>query len=437
MTVLVECTHVFFNPEVNSGIQRVVKNIVNKLPEGSDDILPVVLKGDEVFRVRSLYTGVTEGKLLPWSYRFERFGDRMSLFSAGSASGAKGFFSLQWMKRCSYFFCSSLFFVFANITLLLSSLFGSRRRLSLVTVKADDVLVLLDSSWSEGFFSKVDNLHGMGVKVVPVIYDVIPIVHPEFHNERMVNVFQKWFSWTAQVADGYLAISESVVEELKVVLGEQVSRERLDDFWFSSFRLGSDLKPSLDEGGVRSKVKDVYAFDASIFLSVSTIEPRKNYDYQLDAFDKLWADGMDVRLCIVGRVGWHTESLMARINSHSELGRRLFVFHDLGDHELIYCYMHSKALIFTSLAEGFGLPLVEASHYQLPVICSDIPVFREVGGDNVDYCDLDDFCSLIALIKERDSSVCDLNFSKSGCISWEESASELMKKLSFNILVNK
>jgi len=437
MTVLVECTHVFFNPEVNSGIQRVVKNIVNKLPEGSDDVISVVLKGDEIFRVRSLNAGVIEGRLLPWSYRFERFGDRMSGLSADSASGAKGFLSLQWMKHWSYFLCSSLFHVFANITLVFSSLFGARRRLLPVTAKADDVLVLLDSSWSGSFFTKVDNLRSKGVKVVPVIYDVIPIIHPEFHGERMVNVFHKWFSWTTQVADGYLAISESVVEELKIVLGEQVSREKFNGFWFSSFRLGSDLKPSLDEGGVRSKVKDIYSSDSSIYLSVSTIEPRKNYDYQLDAFDQLWADGMDVRLCIVGRVGWHTESLMARINSHSELGRRLFVFHDLGDHELIYCYMHSRALIFTSLAEGFGLPLVEASHYQLPVICSDIPVFREVGGDNVDYCDLDDTCSLIALIKERDSYLGDLTFSKSGCVSWQESASELMNKLSVNIINNK
>src|SRR3546814_82999 len=55
-------------------------------------------------------------------------------------------------------------------------------------------------------------------------------------------------------------------------------------------------------------------------LTVGTVEPRKNIGLLLDAFDRLWAQGHDVRLVVVGREGWHVEDLVARLRSHPELG---------------------------------------------------------------------------------------------------------------------
>jgi O-antigen biosynthesis alpha-1,2-rhamnosyltransferase len=109
----------------------------------------------------------------------------------------------------------------------------------------------------------------------------------------------------------------------------------------------------------------------------------------LDVFDRLWADDIGARLLLFGRLGWRSDELARRMRAHPQFGRRLFWFESGSDSELDYAYRHASALIFASRCEGFGLPLVEAMHYGMPVIASDIPVFREIGGDYPSYFDLD------------------------------------------------
>src|SRR5690606_41798773 len=125
-------------------------------------------------------------------------------------------------------------------------------------------------------------------------------------------------------------------------------------------------------------------------LMVITIEPHKNHVYLLDAFDLLWAENTDAALCFVGKIGWKNEHLIERIRRHPQLGKRLFMWNDLNDRELEYCYLNPRSLLFPSHVEGFGLPLVEAMQRKLPVMASDIPVFREIGGDAMAYFELSD-----------------------------------------------
>jgi alpha-1,2-rhamnosyltransferase len=132
---------------------------------------------------------------------------------------------------------------------------------------------------------------------------------------------------------------------------------------------------------------------------VSTIEPRKNHGYLLDAFERAWAAGSTARLCIAGRIGWKCDALLERIRNHPELNRRLFMFNDLSDTSLEYAYAQASALVFPSFVEGFGLPLVEAMQRGLPAMGSDIAVFREIGGEFMAYFDLLDPQSLADLIE--------------------------------------
>jgi alpha-1,2-rhamnosyltransferase len=127
-----------------------------------------------------------------------------------------------------------------------------------------------------------------------------------------------------------------------------------------------------------------------MFIAVGTIEPRKNHHYLLDAFDLVWQECPDTGLCIIGTIGWLGEQVMHRIRTHPQYKHNLFMFNRMSDAELDYYYRHSKALIFPSLAEGFGLPIVEALHYGLPVFASDIPIHREVGKDFCTYFDIRD-----------------------------------------------
>ena len=120
----------------------------------------------------------------------------------------------------------------------------------------------------------------------------------------------------------------------------------------------------------------------------------------IDAFERVWKQDPNARLVIVGRIGWLCESLVNRIVNHPLYQKSLFLFNDVTDSELEYCYQNAKALLFPSHAEGFGLPVAEALRHGLPVIVSDIPIHREVGRDFCTYFDNRTPDSLTHLIRD-------------------------------------
>lgn len=117
------------------------------------------------------------------------------------------------------------------------------------------------------------------------------------------------------------------------------------------------------------------------FLMVGTLEPRKGHAQTLDAFELLWAAGVQANLIIVGKHGWLVDDLAARLMSHEQLGKQLLWLDGVSDEYLEHLYNHTDCLIAASYGEGFGLPLIEAAQYKLPIIARDLPVFREVAGE--------------------------------------------------------
>jgi O-antigen biosynthesis alpha-1,2-rhamnosyltransferase len=134
---------------------------------------------------------------------------------------------------------------------------------------------------------------------------------------------------------------------------------------------------------------------------VSALSPRKNHTIALDAFDLLWDEGVDIRLVIAGDYGWNCDALVDRIRRHPQNGKRLFWLEQVRDYELETCYRLSQALITPSLAEGFNLPIVEALSKGCPVLASDLPVHREVGGEFAAYFPVADATALARLIAEH------------------------------------
>ena len=90
-----------------------------------------------------------------------------------------------------------------------------------------------------------------------------------------------------------------------------------------------------------------------------------------------------------------------RIGRHPEFGKRLFWFENVSDSELDYCYRQAAGLITASVAEGFNLPIVEALSRGCPVIASDLPVHREVGGAYAAFFPVEDAASLAGLIQQH------------------------------------
>jgi alpha-1,2-rhamnosyltransferase len=259
-----------------------------------------------------------------------------------------------------------------------------------IEIAPGDRFLLLSDSWNAfdelaPVFAKIRKEGG---EIVSCVFDLIPELYPHACHEVTVPRYRAWLRKALLESDAFLAISSTVANELAdyVEAAKLARRPGLKIGWF---RCGADMaaQPS---AAPREKIAAAVATDAPKFLMVSTIEPRKGHRVALQAFDAVWARGHDARLICVGRRGWFEEAVAAAIAGHEEFGRRLFWFDDVGDEELSYLYDHVSALVFPSYAEGFGLPIVEAARRGRVSICSDIPIFREVGRDGALYFRVND-----------------------------------------------
>lgn len=290
-----------------------------------------------------------------------------------------------------------------------------------------DLLILLDSSWQIPYWREVEEAKVSGAKVGIVVYDLIPINLPQFCDSGLVAAFSSWLPKATRVANFGLTISEATRKDLKFYVKSRGISNHLKT---ASFKLGADLDNKIDQEA-RLKIKKLFNQAQPFYLSVGTIEPRKNQSFLLDTFESLWEDGNDSRLCIVGKIGWHTEALVKRIKRHSEYNKKLFLLNDLSDSELELAYKHAKALLIPSIQEGYGLPIIEALRHKIPVFASDIPVFREVGKRYCAYFDLNLKDSLKNLLKEfevtRKFQARTINKSLAWP-NWKESTREFLQK---------
>ena len=121
-------------------------------------------------------------------------------------------------------------------------------------------------------------------------------------------------------------------------------------------------------------------------LFVSTLEPRKNVVNLLEAFARAVAAGYPGELVLVGRWGWRTEAAQAAL-ARSPVRDRIRHLDYLERAALSAVMRRAEALVFPSLLEGFGLPVVEAMACGVPVIVSRVSSLPEVAGDAALYVD--------------------------------------------------
>lgn len=267
-----------------------------------------------------------------------------------------------------------------------------------IEIAEGDRFLMLSDSWNafEELAPVFAKIRAEGGEVVTCVFDLIPELYPHACHEATVPRYRAWLRKALLESDSFLAISRTVAEELADYVAAQnlPHRAGLKIGWF---HCGSDIAAGAPHAP-RAKITAAVAGEAPTFLAVGTIEPRKGQRVALRAFDELRAQGRDLRLIVVGRRGWFEEAVVAEMLRHAEFGRRLFWFDDVDDGELSFLYDHAAALIFPSYAEGFGLPIVEAARLGRPVICSDIPVFREVGGAGALYFRVNDAQALAETI---------------------------------------
>ncbi|MDE1164234.1 MAG: glycosyltransferase [Pseudomonas sp.] len=259
----------------------------------------------------------------------------------------------------------------------------------IVVPKKDDIFLGLDlnarviGAVQTGMFQ---DWKRRGAKVSFVIYDILPIEHPEWWPGEVGMHHEQWLRAVMSVSDSLLCISKAVsnsVQAWAVRAGYDAGKIPVMKF----FHLGADVENSLPSIGIPENGEAVLGLlkSAPSFLMVGTVEPRKGYALTLSAFELLWAQGADIKFVIVGKEGWLVEELAQRMRNHPELGSKLFWLEGASDEYLDKIYDAATCLIAASEGEGFGLPLIEAAQHKLPIIARDIPVFREVAGEHCHY----------------------------------------------------
>lgn len=115
------------------------------------------------------------------------------------------------------------------------------------------------------------------------------------------------------------------------------------------------------------------------FITVGTIEPRKNHLLLLHIWRQLAAELDDhcPRLVIVGRRGWENENIIDLLERSPAIRQHVIELTDVNDTDMIALMRNARALLLPSFEEGWGLPVAEALTLGTPVVCSDIPALRE------------------------------------------------------------
>ena len=292
-----------------------------------------------------------------------------------------------------------------------------------------DTLLMLDSSWDRydvfrKFFAQLRRMNG---RICVAVYDLVPVLFPQYTEEGMPRMFKKWLHTAVQEADSMLCISSTVADQLCDYIRTNHLPIRPSGLKIGHFYLGADFSrtDSLTVDPDIAKILE-QTKNQKKFLSVSTLEPRKNYDFMLKVVEELWKKGFDIVYFIVGKKGWNAADLVKKISHHPELNKRLFWFPYCSDSSLQQLYRGADILLNLSHSEGYGLSLVEGAHFQCSVIASDIPVFREVIADQTTL-----FCNIGSVEETVDTIAARLQAdqfvpSNAKCYLWADSLDQIL-----------
>ncbi len=167
---------------------------------------------------------------------------------------------------------------------------------------------------------------------------------------------------------------------------------------------------------------------SAVILAVGTIEPRKNIDALLRAFQKLREQQTGVQLVIVGKSGYRSSAVLM----NESLMKDVIILDFCSDELLDALYQKATMSIYPSLFEGFGFPPLEAQRYGVPVIAGFHSSLQEVLKDSVLYADVLDVHALtramqsILLDQKLRSELIGKGVDNTKRFSWERAASRLI-----------
>lgn len=431
--IFIDCTQTYFWGG-NSGIQRVTRNIANQalsMEHPKCDVIPVIWVGFGFCKLRHKIGTRPYILVRIRIWIRERLNKRPRVkpsWPIATLIKAIQFTRkvlqpltrpfVHWMYRTLEFLLS-LGYIPVRL------LFGK-----FIEFQSRDTVLLIDATWghTDMFKTLFDAQKKVSIKVVPMLHDLFPLTLPETCESITIQYYTQWFHTVVPDADYFITNSNSTGIALTEYLEEHPEIRPLP-ITYARFRLGAELD-LLDKGSENpQELQPLWDTPGKAILAIGTIEPRKNHSFLLDVFDLLRERGVNVSLIIIGRVGWKSEEVMDRIHQHKDLNTRLLHLGNASDRMLAEAIERCDCLVCPSIAEGFGLPVVEGLMRGNQVFASDIEVFREVGGEHCRYFSLSDPTDLADQLekwfieKDRSPNAPRTDFQWP---NWKQSAEELI-----------
>jgi glycosyltransferase involved in cell wall biosynthesis len=262
--------------------------------------------------------------------------------------------------------------------------------------------------------------------LVVSVHDISYVHFPEFFTKRHLRLVSTYVPYSVKAARHVLTLSESAAQDIERVYG--VPRNKI-----SVVPLAARAPyTSMAEPTRVSHVRETFGLSEPYILAVGNLQPRKNLLRLVEAVAKLPAWASDLKLALVGKAQWRELDIYRRVTELGLKDRVVFTGY-VSDEDLAHLYHGSHALVYPSLYEGFGLPILEAMACGTPVICSNTSSMPEVAGDAaimVDPLNVGELADAIGSVVQSNSlreQLRHLGFARAASFSWLKTACQTLK----------
>lgn len=247
-------------------------------------------------------------------------------------------------------------------------------------------ILLAAGYWHDVDPSIYEALRAKGITIVVLVHDLLPIALDNSYPSPWRYLFKE----NVLKAFGYASAFFCVSNFTKAMLLEFSYRQRTRPVPMMTAYNGFEplvcdaAANQIREGETQPLLGDkgFYAIlDLHPLIMVGSVEPKKGHVPVIKCLEAMWGAGFERPLVIIGRTGWMERDIVSAIEGSFFYRKKLFWFIDIDDYDLAMTYLFCHVLIFSSMAEGFGLPMIEASYYRKPTIAFDTMIVREVLGD--------------------------------------------------------
>ena len=213
-------------------------------------------------------------------------------------------------------------------------------------------------------------------RTLQIIHDLTPLTDGRFYSWNHRMQFRMLLGNVVGSAKWLVTISEAT----KDILLDRYPAVKQDvsviPLGLNSWALStSDLERN-------TEVAAKFDLPEKFFLSVGTVQPRKNYENIIEGFAEFSKQNSDFQYIVVGRKGWKTDKIEKKISELGLEGKVRFLGY-VDELDLPHIYDQATAFISVSFEEGFGLPVIEALARRLPILTSNLPVYREIVDEHV------------------------------------------------------